>query len=63
MSCGCKLVCLSDNGRIQLPRFQRKKPRIDIVKGYLKLTMNNETNLSQMSMYNILNLITATDLA
>ena len=63
MSCGCKLVCLSDNERIQLPRFQRKKPRIDIVKGYLKLTMNNETNLSQMSMYNILNLITATDLA
>ena len=63
MSYGCKLVRLSDNERVQLPRFQRKKPRIDIVKDYLKFTMNDETNLSQRSMYNILNLITATDQA
>ena len=42
---------------------KRKKPRIDIVKDYLKFTMKNETNLSQRSMYNVLNLITATDQA
>ncbi len=62
-SYGTKVVQLSEHENIQLPRFQRKRSRIDIIRAYLKLTSDDKSQLSQRSMYNILNYITSTDQA
>ena len=62
-SYGTKVVQLSEHENIQLPRFQRKRSRIDIIRAYLNLTSDDKSQLSQRSMYNILNYITSTDQA
>ena len=61
VSYGTKLVKLSNNEIIQLPKLQRKRTRIDIMKVYLTITKNDINHLSQRSMYNVLNLITSSD--
>ena len=63
VSYGTKVVKLSDNEIIQLPKLQRKRTRIDIIKAYLNITQHDTNNVSQRSMYNILNLITSCDQA
>ena len=61
VSYGTKLVKLSNNEIIQLPKLQCKRTRIDIIKVYLTITKNDINHLSQRSMYNVLNLITSSD--
>ena len=60
-SYGTKIVKLSEKESIQLPRFQRKQSRLDIIKAYLKLTSKDANQVSQRSMYSILNNIIASD--
>ena len=62
-SYGTKTERLSDTESIQLPRFQRKRSRIDLIRAYLNITSDDETQVSQRSMYNIVNFITASDQA
>ena len=63
VSYGTKVVKLSDNEIIQLPKLQRKRTRIDIIKAYLNITKKDSNHVSQRSMYNLLNLLTSTDQA
>ena len=63
VSYGTKIVKLSNNEIIQLPKLQRKRSRIDIIKAYLNITKNDSNHVCQRSMYNILNLVTSTDQA
>jgi len=60
---GTKVIKLSSNESISLPRLQRKRSRIDIIKAYQKVTYcdTSEKQVSMRSMYNILNAVTAFD--
>ena len=60
-SYGTKIAQLSEKETIELPRFQRKRSRIDIIKAYLNLTSKDDNQVSQRSMYSILNNVTASD--
>ena len=55
-SCDTKIVQLLEDESIQLPQFQRKWSRIDIIKGYLNLKSGNQSQLSQGSVCTIFNL-------
>ena len=57
VSHGTKVIKLSDNKIIQLPKLQCKRTCIDIIKAYFNITKNDANHASQKSMYNILNLI------